>query len=119
MTHQLNEIERYIPKDLKGISSTAVPIHPSIILELEKTTKEKLELRKKLLETETRLSNLQDVEDRIKYLEYFVDQFTLYCISDSANVSILRCAKILSMGFCSMKNICKPRLALGKKLNYI
>lgn len=115
----MTEIERYVSKELQAYSSTIMPLHPSIFFETSKLTKKNEELRTKITELESRLENLIDTEAILKYLQQFKDQFNFHCLQEGHDVSILRCANILSMGMCSMKNICKGRLALGKKLSYL
>ena len=112
-------LDRYVPKSLQTFSSIAVPIHPDKIIETSILTKEIEELRTNIKELETRLERLQDSEQLISYLENFKKQFELHCVQEGHKISILRCATLQSLKFCSFRNKCKGRLELGKKLKYL
>jgi len=112
-------LDRYVPKTLSTYSSLTLPLHPDKILQTSILTKEIEELRTKIKELEGRLERVQDSDQIITYLETFKKQFEFHCLQEGHNISILRCATIQNLGFCSMRNICKGRLALGKKLKYL
>lgn len=115
----LTELDRYVPKALQVKGTLAIPLHPALQFEASRLTKENEELRTMLTELEARLEKLIATEAILNYLQQFKDQFTFHCIAEGHDVTILRCANILKMGLCSMKTVCKGRLALGKKLNYL
>lgn len=112
-------LDRYVPKNLSTYSSLTIPFHPEKILETSVLSKEIEELRIKIIDLEDRLELLKDADQIITHLEKFKKQFYLHCIVEAKNISILRCASMQSLRFCSMRKICKGRLALGKKLKYI
>lgn len=112
-------LDRYVPKNLSTYSSLTLPLHPDKILETSILTKEIEELRTKIKELEGKLERVQDSEQLISYLENFKKQFELHCVQEGHTISILRCAKLQSLKFCSFRNKCKGRIELGKKLKYL
>lgn len=112
-------LDRYVPKNLSTYSSLTIPFHPDNILETSILTKKIEELRIKIKELEDRLETLKDSDQIINYLETFKKQFEFHCTVEGHNVSILRCATIQSLGFCSMQKLCRGRIDLGKKLKYL
>jgi len=112
-------LDRYVPKHLSTYSGLTIPFHPDTILETSILTKEIEELRIKIIQLEDRLEKLKDPDQLIAHLETFKKQFYFHCIVEGHNISILRCATMQSLRFCSMRKICKGRLALGKKLKYL
>lgn len=112
-------LDRYVPKNLSTYSSLTIPFHPDNVLETSVLTKEIEELRIKIIQLEDRLERLKDSDQIITYLETFKKQFEFHCTQEGHNISILRCATLQSLRFCSMRKICKGRLALGKKLKYL
>lgn len=107
-------IEKYVPKHLQEHVRVAIPLPTT-----SRLTKKIEELEAEIKDLETRLERMGDADAIIKYLEAFKEQFTFHCVSEGHDITILYCSRILSLGACTMKNVCKPRLALGKKLNYL
>lgn len=117
----MTELDRYVPKELQKHSGTftTLPFHPSLLFDTSRLTKEIEQLRIKITELEAQLEKLADTEAIIQYLQQFKDHFTFYCVSEGHDVTIMRCATILNLGFCNSKSVCKGRKELGKKLNYL
>jgi len=112
-------LDRYVPKNLSTYSGLTIPFHPDTILETSILTKKIEELRTKIIQLEDRLETLKESDQIITYLETFKEQFEFHCTVEGHKVSILRCANLQSLRFCSMRKICKGRLELGKKLKYL
>ena len=96
-----------------------VPLHPELLFETSRLTKENEEYRTKIIDLEARLQALSDNEAIIKYLETFKSHFEFYCVSEGHDVTIMRCVTILNLGFCNAKKVCRGRIDLGKNLKYL
>ena len=63
------------------------------------------------------INSLSGRRDELKYLKEFRDIFILHCIKSNIRLTILQCTSMILREGCSMKDTCKPRKEILKRIN--
>lgn len=87
----------------------------------ESNKKEYLMNRIKELETANQklkdaLNSLSGRRDEIKYLKEFREMFSGYCMKRNVKMTIIQCSNLIKKEDCSMKETCKTRLEILKRI---
>ena len=77
----------------------------------------------RIKELETANQNLKDAynsltgrREELKYLKEFRDIFLMHCMKSNIRKTILQCTSTILLDGCSMKDTCKPRIEILKRI---
>jgi len=74
------------------------------------------ELTKSNMKLKEALNSLSDRRDELKYLKEFRDMFLIYCMKTNVKLTILQCTSKILIEGCPMKDTCKPRIEVLKRI---
>lgn len=77
---------------------------------IKKLTKSNMNLKEAL-------NSLSDRRDELKYLKEFRNMFSGYCMKRNTTLTIIQCLNVIKKEGCSMKDTCKPRIEILKRID--
>ena len=75
--------------------------------------KEQDETIKKLKDV---INSLSGKRDELKYLKEFRNMFLMHCIKSNIRLTIIQCSNHIKKEGCKMKDQCKPRIEIIKRI---
>lgn len=74
------------------------------------------ELKKSNINLKEALNSLSGRRDELKYLKEFREMFSGYCMKRNIKMTIIQCSNLIKKEGCSMKETCRPRLEILKRI---